>query len=201
MSTFFNKNQLLVLLSMFLIPVIGYIYFGRTMRGQKQLQIILRAVPPIRKFMNSMAIQRMTDTLANLIQSGMPLMEAIKITSDTVGNEEFKNALLHINENISRGMTVGEAFKREKIFPSILSNLLSIGEKAGHISEILLTLSNFYRKELENQLKMLVALIEPTILIFMGVGVGAIAISVIVPMYQMIGGVGTPGGAEAPSAY
>lgn len=201
MSSFFNKNQFLVLSVMFLAPIVGYIYFGRTNTGKKQLAIILRSIPPIRRFMNSMAIQRMTDTLANLIQSGMPLMEAIRITADTVGNEEFKNALLHINENISRGMTVGEAFKREKIFPNILSNLLSIGEKAGHISEILLTLSNFYKKELENQLKMLVALIEPTILIFMGIAVGGIAISVIVPMYQMIGGVGTPGGVDAPSAY
>ena len=163
---------------------------------------ILRGIPPIRKFMNSLAIQRMTDTLANLIQSGMPLMEAIKITADTVGSDEYKNALLHINENISRGMTVGEAFRKERVFPSILSNLLSIGEKAGHISEILLTLSNFYKKELENQLKSLVALIEPVILIFMGVAIGGIAIAVISPMYQMIsgmGGAGSEGGGA--SAY
>lgn len=166
------------------------VYFGTTSSGKRNFNKILKAIPPIRHFMNAMAIQRLTDTLSSLLHSGMPLMEAIKVTADTVGDDEYKNALLHINQNISRGMTVGEAFKQEKIFPTILSNLLSMGEKAGHVSEILATLSNFYKKELENQLKSLVALIEPVILIFMGVVVGGIALSVIMPMYQMIGNMG-----------
>jgi len=181
-----------------LVLVVLVIYFAMTTSGKRQLNTIFKTIPPIRRFMNSMSIQRLTDTLSSLLHSGMPLMEAIKVTADTVGDDEYKNALLHINQNIGRGMTVGEAFKQEKIFPTILSNLLSIGEKAGHVSEILATLSSFYKKELENQLKSLVALIEPLILVFMGVVVGGIALSVIVPMYQMIGNMGSAGapGAE-----
>lgn len=189
-SNFFNKNKLWILTGGPLLLISLVVYFGTTSSGKRNFNKILKAIPPIRHFMNAMSIQRLTDTLSSLLHSGMPLMEAIKVTADTVGDDEYKNALLHINQNISRGMTVGEAFKQEKIFPTILSNLLSMGEKAGHVSEILATLSNFYKKELENQLKSLVALIEPVILIFMGVVVGGIALSVIMPMYQMIGNMG-----------
>jgi len=143
--------------------------------------------------MNMMALQRLASTLGSLIRSGMPLLEAIKITADTVGSTEYQAALLNINKNIGRGMTVGEAFKQEKIFPAVLSNLLSIGEKAGHISEILTTLSEFYEKEIEAQLKTLVSLIEPLIIVFMGLVIGGIAVSVIMPMYQVIGGFGGEG--------
>ncbi len=78
-------------------------------------------------------------------------------------------------------------FRQEKSFPKYLSNLLAIGEKAGHIDEILYTLSIFYAKEIEAALKSLVALIEPIMLLIMGVVIGGIAIAVILPMYSMLG--------------
>ncbi len=193
MSQFFNTYQKIIIPLLIIVPTALVLYFWKTKRGQKQFESLLRKIPPIRNFMNMMALQRLASTLGSLIRSGMPLLEAIKITADTVGSTEYQAALLNINKNIGRGMTVGEAFKQEKIFPAVLSNLLSIGEKAGHISEILTTLSEFYEKEIEAQLKTLVSLIEPLIIVFMGLVIGGIAVSVIMPMYQVIGGFGGEG--------
>jgi type IV pilus assembly protein PilC len=99
----------------------------------------------------------------------------------------FKTSLSNIAIYLTKGLTVGEAFRQEKAFPKYLSNLLAIGEKAGHIDEILYTLSMFYEKEIDSSLKALVALIEPIMLVLMGGVIGVIAVSVILPMYQMLG--------------
>ncbi|MDD5638932.1 MAG: type II secretion system F family protein, partial [Candidatus Pacebacteria bacterium] len=78
-------------------------------------------------------------------------------------------------------------FKKEAIFPAVVSNLLAIGEKAGHTEEILKTLSEFYEVEIDGALKTLVSMLEPLLLIFLGLIVGGIALSLIVPIYQMVG--------------
>ena len=82
---------------------------------------------------------------------------------------------------------MGEAFRKEKAFPAVVSNLVAISEKAGHLDGILKTLSDFYDSEIEASLKVLVSLLEPILLLIIGVVVGLIALSIIVPIYQLIG--------------
>jgi type IV pilus assembly protein PilC len=186
-STYFNSHMVMVISLLFLIPILFYAYFFKTNIGQKQFNRLIRKVPPIRNFLNKMALQRLTSTLSSLIKAGMPLVESLKVTSEAVGEETFRIALSNVATYLTQGLTIGEAFRQEKAFPKYLSNLLAIGEKAGHIDEILYTLSIFYEKEIEASLKSLVALIEPVMLLLMGGVIGAIAISVILPMYQMLG--------------
>ncbi|MFA5230309.1 MAG: type II secretion system F family protein [Candidatus Paceibacterota bacterium] len=186
-SIYFNSHIVPVLTIFFGIPIISFFYFSKTDIGKKQLNKFIRFIPPIRNFLNKMALQRLTSTLSNLIKAGMPLVESLKITSESVGEDVFRIALSNVATYLTQGLTVGEAFRQEKAFPKYLSNLLAIGEKAGHIEEILATMSDFYEKEIEASLKSLVAMIEPAMLIIMGIAIGGIAISVILPMYQMMG--------------
>jgi type IV pilus assembly protein PilC len=185
-SIYFNAHMVPVISLLFLIPTILFIFITRVPVGQKMMSFLIRKIPPIRSFLNKMALQRLTSILSSLIKAGMPLVESLKIASEAVGEEVFKKALSNISIYLTKGLTVGEAFRQEKCFPKYLSNLLAIGEKAGHIDEILGTLSVFYEKEIESGLKALVALIEPLMLVLMGGVIGVIAISVILPMYQML---------------
>jgi type IV pilus assembly protein PilC len=186
-SNFFNANMTMVISGMFILPLLFYLYFFKTKVGKKQFNIMVRKLPPIRNFLNKMALQRLTSTLSSLIKAGMPLIESLKISSEAVGEETFRISLSNIATYLTQGLTIGEAFRQEKSFPKYLSNLLAIGEKAGHIDEILFTLSDFYEKEIEAALKSLVALIEPIMLILMGGVIGGVAVAVILPMYQMLG--------------
>lgn len=186
-SNLFNANMTIVILGMVFIPLSFYLYFFKTKNGKKQFNFMIRKIPPIRNFLNKMALQRLTSTLSSLIKAGMPLIESLKISSEAVGEETFRVSLSNVATYLTQGLTIGEAFRQEKSFPKYLSNLLAIGEKAGHIDEILFTLSVFYEKEIEAALKSLVALIEPIMLILMGVVIGGVAIAVILPMYQMLG--------------
>ena len=84
-------------------------------------------------------------------------------------------------------MTIGEAFKREPFFPQTVSNLVAISEKAGHIENILAVLAHFYEAEIESSIKSLVSFLEPALLFIIGIVIGFIALSIIVPIYQLVG--------------
>jgi type IV pilus assembly protein PilC len=125
--------------------------------------------------------------MASLLRSGTPILEAIETTADTVGSSELKAALLRVSrEGIAKGLTVGEAFRRETAFPRVVVNLIAIAEKSGHMEEVLETLSSFYSSESDNTLKTLVSLLEPILLIFIGLVVAVIALSIIVPVLQLV---------------
>jgi len=99
---------------------------------------------------------------------------------------EFRYALLRVaNEGLSKGLTIGEAFRRETILPQSVTSLIAISEKAGHIEEVLATLADFYASNVDSSIKTAVALIEPVMLLIMGAMVAIIALSIIVPIYQM----------------
>ena len=99
----------------------------------------------------------------------------------------MREALIKIaREDLVRGVSLGEALKRYDVFPLIMSNLITISEKAGRIEEVARNLGEFYNHEVNSEIKRLLSLLEPIILIVMGLGVGFIAISIIVPIYQLI---------------
>ena len=187
LSDFLNANMVVVTILMILVPIILFIYFSKTSSGKKTLNTIINFVKPIRTLLEKIILQRLCSTLASLIKSGMPIITALQITSNTLGNIRYEEAMKRIVLKITRGTSIGESFRAEPVFPSSLVNLISIGEKAGSTYNILITLADFYEKEIDASLKSLVSLIEPTILIFMGVMVGGIAISVVMPMYKIVG--------------
>jgi len=133
-----------------------------------------------------MAIQRFATTLSSLMKAGLPILNATRITADVVGSEEFRGSLLRItDEGLAKGLTIGEAFRRETIFPRVVVNLVAISEKAGHLSEVLGTLAEFYSSSVDAKIRGLVSVIEPILLLIMGLVVGTIAVAIIIPIYQL----------------
>lgn len=147
---------------------------------------LMKEMPLVKDIVKKMAIQRFAATLASLIKAGMPITDALEITAETVGETGLRDALIRISkEGLAKGLTVGEAFKREPYFPSTVVNLIAISEKAGHIEEVLDTLSDFYAGEIDSALKGLVTFLEPILLVGIGGFIGLIALSVIMPIYQL----------------
>lgn len=187
LGNFINK-YLIILFPLFITTlVVGYFFFFRTERGKKMFWEILRKTPLVRDLLKKLALQRFAATLASLLKAGIPFVDSLEITATAVGDPEFHVALLRIaREEISRGVAVSDAFRRETVFPNVVVNLVGIGEKSGHLEEILNTLANFYEKEIDNSLKTLVSVFEPVMLIIVGLIVAGIAFSVIVPIYQLV---------------
>jgi len=150
------------------------------------LYTIALRVPVIRQIIKQLSLQRFASTLSSLLSSGIPIVEAIDITASSVGMPELEQALNRISrEGIAKGLTVGEAFRKEPVFPKVVANLVAVSEKSGHLEEILKTLAGFYTGEIESSVKSLVAFIEPVMLFMIGIVIGTIALAIIVPVYQL----------------
>lgn len=183
---FVGDNLFWILSLLIIIIVGGFIFFSRTILGRRILFGVSLRVPVIRKVLKEISLQRFCSTFSSLLKSGLPILEALEITSDSSSIPELKDALMRISrEGISKGLTVGEAFRKEAIFPKVVSNLISVSEKSGHIENILVTLAEFYSGEIEGAVKSLVAFIEPVMLMFIGGVIGTIALAIIVPIYQL----------------
>lgn len=163
-------------------------FLAKTISGRRVFYKFLSLVPVVKKVIKQISVQRFAGTLASLLRAGVPILDALEITAGSVGNQKMKDGLMRIaNEGVAKGLTLGEAFKRETAFPVAVSSLVAVSEKAGNLDEILTTLSTFYESEIESSIRTLVAFIEPVLLVLIGFAVALIALSIIVPVYQLVG--------------
>lgn len=185
---FLGSHVLLVFGTLFVVAAGGGYFFAFTETGKKFLTEVIAKTPVVKVVARKIALQRFSATLASLMRSGLPILEALEITASAVDRPDMKAALLRVSrEGVTKGMTLGEAFKKETVFPAMVTNLVAISEKAGHLDEILRSLANFYEQEIEASLKTLVAFVEPLMLLGIGAVVGFIALSIIMPIYQLVG--------------
>ncbi len=163
-------------------------FFARTPVGRQFFYQMVIKIPAVGDVLKKIALQRFAGTFSALLSAGMPILDSLEITADTVGFEEMRRSLIRISkEGIAKGLTIGDAFRRESVFPRTVTNLVAISEKAGHLEKILETLSDFYESEIESSVKSLVSFLEPAMLLIIGVIVAVIALSTIIPIYQLMG--------------
>jgi len=183
---FLGSHAIFILSLLFVLLGAGIYSYYKTETGKRIFGSILSKLPVVRRIYRDLAIQRMASTISSLMRAGLPIIQTIGVAAETVGSNEFKYSLERIaKEGLARGLTIGEAFKRETVFPKVVTNLIAISEKAGHMDEVLTTLADFYAVNVDTSIKSLVSLLEPILLLFMGALVGVIALSIIVPIYQL----------------
>ncbi|MEK7162879.1 MAG: type II secretion system F family protein [Patescibacteria group bacterium] len=174
------------LIFLIVLIVSGWYLFFKTLTGKKIFNHFIAKIPVIKNVLKQLAFQRFASTLSSLLKAGLPILDALEITASAVGSEELKNSLMRISrEGIAKGLTIGEAFRRETVFPRVIVNLMAISEKAGHIEDILNTLAGFYEAEAETSVKTMVTFLEPALLLVMGLVIGTIALAIIIPIYQL----------------
>jgi type II secretory pathway component PulF len=183
---FVGANILIIVPAVLIVVCVCVFGVKKTETGKRIFDRIVTNLPLIRGIYRDIAVQRMASTMSSLMKAGLPITETITVAAETVGLREYKYALLRVaNEGLAKGLTIGEAFKRETVFPKAVTNLVAISEKAGHLEEVLATLADFYGANIDSSIKAAVSLIEPMMLLMMGIIVGVIALSIIVPIYQL----------------
>ena len=164
----------------------GYYFLFQNKAGRNFATRIFSHLPVVRNVYRELAIQRFAATLSSLMKAGLPIIETIRISAEVVGENEFRLALRRVaDEGLAKGLTIGEAFRREAVFPRVVTNLIAISEKAGHLEDVLQTLSEFYSANVDSSVQTLVSLLEPALLLTMGLMVASIALSIIIPIYQL----------------
>lgn len=165
-----------------------FFYFRGTRTGKKVIFWVLARTPVAGELIKKVALVRFARTFGNLIESGLSAVESLELSAESIGNVAYSRAIEGIILDVKNGGSISEALgKYEKLFPQLLISLVIVGERTGSLSEILLTFADFYEEEVDNKLKDLTAVLEPVLLLGMGILVGAIAFSIILPIYQLVG--------------
>jgi len=130
-------------------------------------------------------ITRFARTLGVLMISGVPVVEALNIVSETLSNLLFKEEIKKTIEEVKEGSSIARSLEKSKNFPPMISQMIAVGEESGATSEILFKVADFYDKEIDNTIKNLTSLLEPILIILIGGMIGFIMVSIIKPIYQL----------------
>ena len=177
----------------FIISVIAFIILGFLLLKYKSIKKMLQSVylilpifGPLVKKVNSARFAR---TTSSLIESGVGIVKTLKISAETLGNIHFKESLIESSKEVQKGKELSESLKKyQNIFNPMIVQMIKVGEETGATSDILKHLAEFYEEEVDNTTKNLSSIIEPVLMIFIGAAVGFFAISMLQPMYSMMGG-------------
>lgn len=153
--------------------------------GKKLFDTYILHVPVFGKIIITAALVDATRTLSILIGSGVPILDALSIVTEVNTNIVFRNAFIRIKERVEKGLSIGTAMSNEKIFPESLVQMTIVGEQTGHLDETLDKVSGYYQSETELAVKAMLVLIEPMILIILGVTVGFVVMAVITPIFSL----------------
>jgi len=156
-----------------------------TKAGKKAFDKFSLKLPVFGNIISISALVESTRTLAILIGAGISILDALSIVVDSTDNSVFQQAFLTVSHKVEKGQSMGIAFEQEEIFPPILVQMSQVGEQTGNLDDTLLRLSKYFEMESEMATKTMTTLIEPMILVILGVGVGFLVMSVITPIYNL----------------
>ena len=148
-------------------------------------------LPIIGKLYRKICKARYARTFGILVSSGIPLMNSLEICANVIGNAVIKEALDSTKSEIQRGLSLGETLETRRIFPPMLTQMIRIGEESGMLDSILESTAGFYDEEVDNATETLTTLIQPVIIIFLGVAVGFVIISILLPMFELYNAMGS----------
>lgn len=159
--------------------------FRKTQQGKESFDNFKLNVPYVGKLYKMLYLSRISDNLNTMLASGIPMVKALELTKSVVDNEIYLKAIEGATEDVKSGASVSESFSRYEEFPNIMIQMIRVGEETGNSGEILSTLAKFYRREVTNSVDTLVDLIEPVMIVLLGLGVGVLLASVLIPIYNV----------------
>lgn len=182
----FLRNTWYILLLGTGATVFAFKRFYATETGKLKVDGFMLKVPVLGTVLRKAAIARFTRTLGTLISSGVPILNGLDITARTAGNKVVEKAIFATRESISQGETIAEPLKKSGVFPPMVTQMIGVGEQTGALDEMLDKIANFYDDEVDTAVEQLTAVIEPVMIVVMGVIVGGMLISMYLPMFKLI---------------
>ncbi len=184
-----GTGGIIVLLGM-IAAIVAVLKIARTKGGKLFFDNLALRLPVFKNLLKMLYVSRFADNLSILIAGGIPIVKALEITSEIVGNEIYRAAVLKVADGVRKGQTVSSVlFNYPELFPPMFSQMVLVGEQTGSMEKSLLVMVNFYEKETERAIDGMLILIEPALIIILGLLVGGVVASVMVPLYQSMGNV------------
>lgn len=163
----------------------GFFTFYKTPKGHKIVDGYTLRAPIFGIILKKVAVARFTRTLGTLIKSGVPIMQALETVAQTAGNVVIADAVLLTRESIREGGHLSDPLKKSGIFPNMVTSMISVGEETGALDVMLAKIADFYDQEVDTAVKGLTSLIEPIVIVVMGVVIGTIVVAMFMPMFGL----------------
>ncbi|MCA9352056.1 type II secretion system F family protein [Patescibacteria group bacterium] len=172
--------------------VIAALLVWRTLKtgtGRDRFDQLKLQLPGFGKLFKKIYLARIADNINTMLTSGIPVVRTLEISGDVVGNAVYKNILQDAVEEVRGGNSISNAFQKHEEMPQIMVQMVKVGEETGSIGTILKTLARFYNKEVTDTVDTLIGMIEPAMIVLLGIGVGGLLMSVMIPIYNVASGV------------
>ncbi|MDH3629074.1 MAG: type II secretion system F family protein [Acidobacteriota bacterium] len=164
--------------------------YHKTHKGRRVLDRIMLKLPVLGNVMKKIAVARFCRTLGTLVSSGVPILDGLEITAKTSGNAIVEDAIMATRASVEEGKTISEPLKASEVFPSMVVQMVAVGEQTGALETMLSKIADFYEDEVDEATANLLALLEPIMISFLGVVIGGIVISMYLPMFSLISKIG-----------
>ena len=166
---------------------VGTSYYYKTEKGRWQIDSMLLKLPVFGAILRKIAVARFSRILSTLLSSGVPILQSLDITAKTAGNVIIEDAILKVRAGVERGENFVDPLKATKVFPHMVGQMIGVGEQTGALDAMLGKIADFYEEEVDTAIADLLSMIEPVLILFLGVTIGGIVISMYLPLFTLIG--------------
>jgi type IV pilus assembly protein PilC len=193
-------TKIVIALSHFVGSIFGFLIFAGTVAGIFGLKVwygtptgrfvldtVVLKLPVVGILMRKIAVARFTRTLGTLISSGVPILEGLDITAKTSGNAVVEKALNQVRRSLEEGKSLTDPLKESQVFPGMVTQMIAVGEQTGAMDAMLQKIADFYEDEVDVAVKDLLTALEPIMIVFLGLVVGGVVISMYLPLFSLIG--------------
>jgi type IV pilus assembly protein PilC len=183
------KSKIVYIIVGLVLFVIAFKKFYGTEKGRGVIDSLLLKIPVFGDLLRKVAVAKFTRTMGTMLASGVNILEALDIVAKTAGNKTVENAIYSVRKGIAEGRTMADPLAQSGVFPSMVCQMIGVGESTGALDAMLEKIADFYDEEVDQAVENLTALIEPFMLVFLGVTIGGLVIAMYLPIFKMAGAI------------
>jgi type IV pilus assembly protein PilC len=181
----FVKSSIHYMIAGVIVVVFLFRRYYKTEKGREQIDRLVLRIPIFGILMQKASVARVTRTLSTLLTSGVSILESLTIVAKTAGNRVIENALVVARSAISEGKSISEPLKESGAFPPMTIQMIQVGESTGALDSMLNKIADFYEEDVDNMVTNLTALLEPVLMVFLGVVLGGLIVAMYLPIFQL----------------
>ncbi len=186
----FMRSNIIIILGIITASIFAARKYYKTQNGRLVIDTAVLRMPVFGMLARKIAVAKFTRTLGTLISSGVPIMDGLDIVAKTSGNKVVEKAIYATRQSISEGKTLSEPLETSKVFPPMVVQMIAVGETTGALDAMLSKIADFYDEEVDSTVGILTSLLEPILMIFLGVIIGFIVVAMYLPIFKLAGTIG-----------
>ncbi|MGD8290766.1 MAG: type II secretion system F family protein [Desulfobacterales bacterium] len=183
------KSKIVYIIIGLILFIIAFKKSYGTEKGREFIDKMLLKLPVFGDLLRKVAVAKFTRTMGTMLSSGVAILEALDIVAKTAGNKTVENAIYNVRKGIAEGRTMADPLAQSGVFPSMVCQMISVGESTGALDAMLGKIADFYDEEVDQAVENLTALIEPFMLVFLGVTIGGLVVAMYLPIFKMAGAI------------